>query len=58
MRMVIFKDDETDKAYHFITNNFRLAPSTIAAIYKQRWQIELFFKWIKWYSSYENLTGQ
>jgi hypothetical protein len=47
MRMVIFKDEETGKVYHFITNNFRLAASTIAAIYKQRWQIELFFKWIK-----------
>lgn len=47
MRMVVFKDEETGKVYHFITNNFRLGASTIAAIYKQRWQIELFFKWIK-----------
>jgi len=47
MRMVVFKDEETGKVYWFITNNFRLAASTIAAIYKQRWQIELFFKWIK-----------
>ena len=45
--MVVYKDDETGKVYHFITNNFRLAAPTIAAIYKQRWQIELFFKWIK-----------
>jgi hypothetical protein len=47
MRLVVFKDEETGKVYHFITNNFRLAAATIAAIYKQRWQIELFFKWIK-----------
>ena len=47
MRLVIFKDAESGKVYHFITNNLRLAASTIAAIYKQRWQIELFFKWIK-----------
>ena len=47
MRMIIYKDGETGKVYEFITNNFRLAASTIAAIYKQRWQIELFFKWIK-----------
>lgn len=47
MRLITFKDEETGKIYQFITNNFRLAAATIAAIYKQRWQIELFFKWIK-----------
>lgn len=47
MRLIVFKDDNSGKIYHFITNNFRLAAATIAAIYKQRWQIELFFKWIK-----------
>ena len=45
--MVEFFDEETKKTYRFITNNFTLAASTIAAIYKRRWQIELFFKWIK-----------
>lgn len=45
--MVIYEDAETGKIYRFITNNFRLAASAIAAIYKQRWQIQLFFKWIK-----------
>ena len=33
--------------YEFLTNNMKPAASTIAAIYKSRWQIELFFKWIK-----------
>ncbi|MGE4489714.1 MAG: IS4 family transposase [Kiritimatiellales bacterium] len=47
MRMVVYEDAGIGKIYRFITNNFRLAASTIAAIYKQRWQIELFFKWIK-----------
>ena len=47
LRLVEFYDEETDKVYRFITNNFTLAASTIAAIYKRRWQIELFFKWIK-----------
>lgn len=47
LRLVRFRDKETGKVYEFITNNFRLAASTIAAIYKRRWQIELFFKWIK-----------
>ena len=47
LRRVGFKDPETGNQYYFLTNNFKLAASTIAAIYKSRWQIELFFKWIK-----------
>jgi putative transposase len=46
-RRVTYVDIESGQRYEFITNNFTLAASTIAAIYKQRWQIELFFKWIK-----------
>ncbi len=47
LRFIEFYDKENDRYYHFITNNFILAASSIAGIYKQRWQIELFFKWIK-----------
>lgn len=47
LRRVGYRDAETGQAYEFLTNNFKLSPGTIAAIYKQRWQIELFFKWIK-----------
>lgn len=47
LRRVTCVDSETAQRYEFLTNNFALAPATIAAIYKQRWQIELFFKWIK-----------
>jgi putative transposase len=47
LRRIGFRDPDTGKRYVFLTNNFALAASTIAAIYKARWQIELFFKWIK-----------
>ena len=47
LRLIEFRDEESGKPYQFITNNFRIAASSIAEIYKQRWQFELFFKWIK-----------
>lgn len=46
LRRIVVKD-ETGKRVSFLTNNFSLKPETIAALYKQRWQVELFFKWIK-----------
>ena len=42
-----FKDPESGKTLVFITNNFSLPAATICALYKSRWQVELFFKWIK-----------
>jgi len=47
LRRIRFKDPETDKALVFLTNNFTLPAATICALYKARWQVELFFKWIK-----------
>ncbi|WP_184464749.1 IS4 family transposase [Zhongshania antarctica] len=47
LRRVGYKDADTGKHYVFLTNNFKLAAKTIADIYKARWQVELFFKWIK-----------
>ena len=47
MRRIGYRDPETNKHYVFITNQFKWSAQTIADIYKQRWQVELFFKWIK-----------
>ena len=47
MRRIKYVDPQSGKSYVFLTNNFELAPKVIADLYKSRWQIELFFKWIK-----------
>jgi IS4 transposase len=47
LRRIRFKDPETGKTLVFLTNNFALPAATICALYKNRWMVELFFKWIK-----------
>ena len=47
LRRIVFVDEETGKRYVFLTNNFLLPALTITELYKARWQVELFFKWIK-----------
>jgi hypothetical protein len=47
LRRIRFKDPDTGKTLVFLTNNFALPAATICALYKHRWQVELFFKWIK-----------
>ena len=47
LRRVKYYDQENEQKLDFLTNNFALPPLTIANLYKCRWQVELFFKWIK-----------
>ncbi|HWK55770.1 MAG TPA: IS4 family transposase [Parapedobacter sp.] len=47
LRRIKYRDPETDKVFNFVTNNFELEPMEICQLYKYRWQIELFFKWVK-----------
>lgn len=48
IRLVVYEDFETVMIYRFLTNNFAFEdPLTISELYRERWQIELFFKWIK-----------
>lgn len=47
LRRVTFYDAESDRRFAFLTNNFTLPALTIAQLYRCRWQVELFFKWIK-----------
>jgi hypothetical protein len=47
LRRITYHDTKQDRTYEFITNNFELKAEQIAWIYKDRWRIELFFKWIK-----------
>ena len=47
LRRIVVRDEESGKRITFLTNNFALAPDLVAQLYRQRWQVELFFKWIK-----------
>ena len=57
LRRISFKDPETGKRLVFLTNNTTLPPLTIAALYKSRWQVELFFKWIKQHLRIKKFLG-
>ncbi len=58
MRRIKFKDEQTGKVLIFLTNNFHLKATQIAQLYKHRWKIELFFKWIKQHLKIKSFWGQ
>ena len=47
LRRIKYHDSKTDKTFNFLTNNFTVPAQTVADLYRYRWQVELFFKWIK-----------
>jgi hypothetical protein len=58
MRRIKFYDQETGKTLVFLTNHFHLEATEIAQLYKHRWKIELFFKWIKQHLKIKSFWGQ
>ncbi len=57
LRRVRFYDKNSDKYYIFLTNNFQIPAETVAALYKNRWKVELFFKWIKQHLRIKSFFG-
>ena len=56
-RKVRFLDESTGEEYEFLTNALGIPATTVAALYKQRWQVELFFKWIKQHLKVKRFVG-
>lgn len=57
LRVVVFQDPQTGKYYEFFTNNRTWKATTVADLYKKRWDIELFFKWIKQHLKIKTFFG-
>jgi hypothetical protein len=57
LRRVSYVDKERNKRLVFLTNNFDIPAKTVADVYKQRWQVELFFKWIKQHLRFKRFYG-
>ena len=57
LRRIRFKDPESGKTLVFLTNNFTLPAAIICALYKSRWQVELFFKWVKQHLRIQRFYG-
>ena len=57
MRRVKYYDEEQKRTFVFLTNNFTLAAKDVAMLYKYRWKVELFFKWIKQHLKIKSFWG-
>lgn len=57
LRRIKFYDEEQNRTFVFLTNNLHLSPEEIASLYKHRWKIELFFKWIKQHLKIKSFWG-
>jgi hypothetical protein len=58
LRRIKFYDQESDRNLVFLTNNFELSALQVAYLYKKRWQIEVFFKWVKQHLKVKSFWGQ
>ena len=57
LRRIKYHDEQTDKTFNFLTNNFAIPAQTVADLYRYRWQVELFFKWIKQHLRIKSFLG-
>jgi hypothetical protein len=58
LRRVKYRDADTGQTYVYLTNNMDISATTVALLYKYRWQIELFFKWVKQHLSIKSFWGR
>ena len=58
IRLVIYWDKENERMFTFLTNNFKISSLEVAMLYKSRWKVELFFKWIKQHLKIKSFWGQ
>ena len=57
LRRIKYHDTQTDKTFNFLTNNFAIPAQTVADLYRYRWQVELFFKWLKQHLRIKSFFG-
>ncbi len=57
LRKVVYYDKEKNRTFVYLTNNLEITPEQVALLYKNRWQIELFFKWIKQHLKIKSFWG-